>query len=92
MTVRENSDELTLRAEEVGTLKTYINVNHIEEDGWGPPLVDYDWYAFCLALYKGIEGADWGEMYETFKEMSRVVRGEGVRGHWSSRKQELSGT
>ena len=29
--VRESSDELTLRAEEVGTLKTHINVNHIEK-------------------------------------------------------------
>ena len=31
VTAREKSGELTLRAEEVGTLKTYINVNHIEE-------------------------------------------------------------
>ena len=22
-------------------------------------LVDSDWYAFCQALYKGIEGEDW---------------------------------
>ena len=41
--VRENLDELTLRGEEVGTLKTYINVNHIEEERWDHPLVDYDW-------------------------------------------------
>ena len=32
MTVRESPDELTLRAEEVSTLKTYINVNHIEKE------------------------------------------------------------
>ena len=38
VTVRESSDELTLRAEEVGTLKTYINVNHTEEERWGSPL------------------------------------------------------
>ena len=37
VTVRESPDELTLRAEDVGTLKTYINVNHIEEERWGPP-------------------------------------------------------
>ena len=71
-TVRENSDELTLRAEEVGTLKTYINVNHIEEERWGHPLVDYDWYAFCQALHEGIEGEDWGDMYEAYKEMCRA--------------------
>ena len=39
----------------------------------GVPLVDYDWYAFCQALYKGIEGEDWGELYEACKEMSRAV-------------------
>ena len=49
--VRENSDELTLRAEEVGTLKTQIKVNHIEEERRGLPLVDYDWYASCQALF-----------------------------------------
>ena len=25
----------------------------------GPPLVDYDWHAFCQAVSKGIEGEDW---------------------------------
>ena len=70
MTVRENSDELTLRADEGGTLKTHINVDHI--GGRCPPSVDYDWYAFCQALYKGIEGEDWREMYEAYKDMSRA--------------------
>ena len=40
--------ELTLRAEEVGTCKSYINVDHIKKKRWGPPLVDYDWHAFSL--------------------------------------------
>ena len=48
------------KAEEVGTED--INVNHIEPERWGPPLVDYDGYAFCQALYKFIEGEDWEEM------------------------------
>ena len=56
--VRESPDELTLRAEEVGMLKAYVNVDHIEPERWGLRLVDYDWYAFCQALYKGIEGED----------------------------------
>ena len=30
---------------------------------WGPPLVDADWYAFCQAMYKGIEGEDREDMY-----------------------------
>ena len=36
-------------------------------------MVDYDWYAFCQALYKGIEGEDWGELYDAYKGMSRAV-------------------
>ena len=59
MTIRESPDELTLRAEEVVMWKSYINVNHIEKERCGPPLVVYDWHAFCQALYKGIEGEDW---------------------------------
>ena len=55
VTVRESPDELTLRAEEVGTLKAYINVDHIEKERWCLPLVDYDWCAFCQVLCKGIE-------------------------------------
>ena len=64
----ESPDELILRAEEVGTWRSYINVDHMEKERWGPPLVDYDWYALCQASHKGIEGEDWG--------MSRVVGSE----------------
>ena len=39
----------------------------------GPPLIDYNWHAFCQALYKGIEGEDWSEKSEANKEMSRAV-------------------
>ena len=73
MIVRESPDELTLRAEEVGTSKALINVDHIEQERLGPPLVDADWYAFCQALFKGIEGEDREEMYESYKEMNRAV-------------------
>ena len=44
-----------------------------EPERWGPLLVDPDWYAFCQALYKSIEGEDWEEMYEAYKEMRRTV-------------------
>ena len=40
------------------------------------PSPDADWYAFCQALYKGIEGEDWEEMYDSCKVMSGAV---GVR-------------
>ena len=73
MTVRESPDDLTLRAEEVGTWKPYTNVDHTEKERWGPRLVDYDSHAFCQALYKGIEGEDWRELNDAEKEMSRAV-------------------
>ena len=47
------------------------------------PLVDYDSYAFCQALSKGIDGEDWGEMYDAYKEMRRS--------HKRPRKQTPSG-
>ena len=60
MPVRESPDELTLGAEEVGTWKSCINVDHMAKERWGPPLVDAGWHAFCQALNKDIEGEDWG--------------------------------
>ena len=59
-------DALTLGAEEVVTSKALIDVNHIEPQRWGPPLVEADWYAFCQALYKGIDGEDWEEVYDVW--------------------------
>ena len=38
--IREGADELTLRADEVGTLRAFINTDHIKFERWGPPLVD----------------------------------------------------
>ena len=55
--------ELTLRAEEVDTLKSHVNVDHIEKERWSHPLADHDWYAFCQALYEGIEGVEYGFCY-----------------------------
>ena len=54
-------EELTLRAEEVSAKKACINVGHIAQDRWRPPLVDADWHAFCQAKNEGIEGRDWRE-------------------------------
>ena len=36
-------------------------------------LVDADWYTFCQALFKGIEGEDREDMSYTYKVMSRAV-------------------
>ena len=69
---REGADGLTLRAE-VDTLKACINVDHIEEIEWGPPLVDADWHGFCQAIYKGMEGKEWEELYFHCREMSKAA-------------------
>ena len=58
----------------------------------GSPLVDYDWYAFCQALYKGIEGEDWGELYDAYKEMSRAVGEEATGGPESKSPLENEGS
>ena len=36
-------------------------------------MVDADWYAFCHALYKGIEGEDWEDMCDSCQVMCRAV-------------------
>ena len=61
--IREGAGHLTLRAEEVKTLKACINVDHVQENRRGPPLVDADWHAFCQAIHKGLEGEEWEELY-----------------------------
>ena len=62
VTVRESPDELTVRAEEVGTSKALIDVNHIALERWCPHLVG-----------KNIAGEDWEEMYDSYQVMSRAV-------------------
>ena len=83
VSMRQGPEELTLRTEEVGSQKACINVDHIAEDRWGPPLADADWHAFCQAIYKGIEGSDCGKLYEHYKELSRAA---GVRKPHESQK------
>ena len=47
---REGSDELTLRAEEVGMQRGFIDTKHIELERWRPPQVDADWVAFSVRI------------------------------------------
>ena len=72
-TIREGADELTLRADEVGTQWVFINAEHVEFERWRPPLVDADWRAFCQAIYKGIEGEEWEELYCHCRGMSKAT-------------------
>ena len=73
VTIRKSPDELTFMAEEVNTSKARIDVNHIKPERWSPFLVDADWYALCQASYKGIEGEDWEEIYDSYKAMSKAL-------------------
>ena len=73
VTSRESTDELTRRAEEVNTLQALIEAQHIKPERWSPPLIDADSYAFCQALYKGIEGKDWEEMSDSYKKLSKAL-------------------
>ena len=56
----------------MGTQRAFINTEHVEFERWGPLLVDADWHAFCQAMFKGIEGKEWEELYCHFREMSRA--------------------
>ena len=71
--IREGADELTLRADEVGTQRAFINTEHIEFERWEPPLVDSDWHAFCQAIHKEIEGKEWEELYYHLRELSQAA-------------------
>ena len=66
---------MTLRAEEVKTLKACINIDHVEENTWWPPLVDADWRTFCQAFDKGkgTEGSEWKELYFHRREMRNAA-------------------
>ena len=67
--IREGPEELTLRAEEVGSQNACINVGHIAEDRWRPPLVDADWLASCQAMStKGLRASNGSNCAITTKQ------------------------
>ena len=35
--------------------------------------MDADWHAFCQAIYKGIEGEEWEELYTHYRDMSKAT-------------------
>ena len=69
----EGADELSLRADEVETLRAFINMDHLEFERWEPPLVDADCYGFSQATCKGIEGEEWEELYCHCRDMSKAT-------------------
>ena len=57
---REGADDLTdADSGRSGHAERCINVDHMGEKFWGPPMVDADWHAFCQAIHKGCEGSEW---------------------------------
>ena len=87
--IREGSDELTLRADEVGTLWEFINKDHIKFERGEPPLVDADWRAFCQATCTGFDGEDWEELHCHTTDMSKATgakkpsESEKAKGLWA---------
>ena len=71
--VLEGADELTLRPEEEGTLRTCMDTTDVGYSRWGPPLVDEDWHAIWQAVFQGIDGSEWETMYYKYKELHQAV-------------------
>ena len=67
---------------------SFINTTNVGDRGWEPPLVDEDLQAICQVIYKGVEGAEWENLYHKFVEMKEGSRN--VRHHSrSSRAKTL---
>ena len=49
--------------------------------------MDADWHAFCQAIYEGIEGKDWEEVYFHYREMSKAA---GAKKPSESQKAKLA--
>ena len=92
MTVKESPDEPTLGADEVGTWKSYINVDHMAKERCGPLLGDVDLHAFYQALFQGIEGEDWGKRDDAYKDMGRAVVIKKPQGPKSKSRLENEGS
>ena len=74
--IREGAGEFTLRADEVGTQRAFINTEQIQLERWGPPLVDADGHAFCQTIHKGCAGDDWEELCCHHRELSQAAGAE----------------
>ena len=76
--VREGADELALRAAE-GVLRSFMDTTNVGDKRWEPALADGDWHAICLAIYKGVEGAEWETIYCKYVELSTLVHDRSER-------------
>ena len=71
------TDELTLRAEEVDSLRTSIDTKHVELERWD---------AFCQTIYKGIEGGEWEELVLSFRSFRELSQAAGAKMSGESQK------
>ena len=46
-------------------------IDTCETVDWGPPLMDEDLHSICQALYKGVEGSEWENLYHTYVELHK---------------------
>ena len=81
--VREVVDDLTRRRGEECVPHLFINTIHVSRS-WEPPLVDEDWHAVCQAIYKGIKGKAWENLYKCVE----IGRAANIRQPSTSRKDK----
>ena len=59
-------------------LRTLIDTSNVGDQRWAqrwaPPLVAADWYAFCQAIFQGIEEPEWDAMYCHYKNLHQAVK------------------
>ena len=72
--VREGADELTVRADEEGTLRTFIDTTNVGNKRWGPPFVDEDWQAIWQPFFKGSREQNGGPCIPNEKELHQAVQ------------------
>ena len=74
--VIEGEEVLTLRPEERGTQKLFVNTKQIPRGIWGPPLMEEDWVVLCQALYQSIgEEERFGMHFLEVRMAGRVING-----------------
>ena len=71
--VPEGVDDVRLRADEEGVLRTFINTTNVGNKRWSPPLVDEDWHALCQAMFHGVEGPE-EAMSCRYKDLHQAVK------------------
>ena len=54
-------------------LRTCIDTTNVKDSRLGPPLVMRTDMPFCQAIYSGVEGSEWENMYNKHAELHRAV-------------------